>query len=499
MPTESRADVVVIGAGMGGLSAAVALAARGLQVHVVEAGPRPGGKVDIHRHDDVEMDTGPSVLTLPDVVDRVLRRAGTSLASELELISPAPAFRYRYPDGTCFDVYPELEATLDSAAAAFGVKARRQLESFLAYARQIWETSRDAFVLGPPPRVSALTRQFVTRPGDVMRVDPFRTMAEAIIDRLHHPKLHDVMLRYATYNGSSPFLAPATLNCIAHVEIGLGMYGVKGGMHELARALRRVGEARGVQFQWETTVRSILKKGGRVRGVELADDTCIDAPHVVVNADVAHLVSALLPTEKRHLPKPGRPSMSGVCLLVKARRRPTRVGHEVLFPETYADEFHDIFDRRVAPQDPTLYLCAQEKAHSRTGWAEHEPVFVMANAPPVESSGDGRGTTASDRDAARLIDTVSQKLVRAGLIDVDDEVIWQRTPADLGRRFPGSAGAIYGAASHGWAAAFQRPKNRVEGVPGLYLASGTAHPGGGVPLCLMSGLTAADLLWQDVS
>jgi 1-hydroxycarotenoid 3,4-desaturase len=170
-------------------------------------------------------------------------------------------------------------------------------------------------------------------------------------------------------------------------------------------------------------------------------------------------------------------------MVLKARRRSTRVAHEVLFPRDYQAEFDDIFRRRRSPEEPTVYVCAQEKAHARTGWADHEPLFVMANAPAL-----AEGVTD---DGEALLARARARLVQAGLVDDDDAVVWQRTSSGLAERFYGSRGSLYGAASNDRRSAFARAANAVTSIPGLFLASGTAHPGGGVPLCLQSGLHAA--------
>jgi len=187
--------------------------------------------------------------------------------------------------------------------------------------------------------------------------------------------------------------------------------------------------------------------------------------------------------------------MSGWVGIVRARRRTgteARVAHTVLFPGAYLEEFADIFDRDRPPAEPTVYLCAQEACHGRAGWAEEEPVFVMANAPaePVDAP---RAAATWDR----LRDTSLARVRAAGLCGEADALAWERTPAGLAAEFPGSRGSIYGAASNSPWAAFRRPPNRVPGVRGLYLASGSAHPGGGVPLCVLSGAAAARAILRD--
>jgi phytoene dehydrogenase-like protein len=178
---------------------------------------------------------------------------------------------------------------------------------------------------------------------------------------------------------------------------------------------------------------------------------------------------------------------------MRAARRADRLPHEVLFPADYDAEFADIFDRDRPPVTPTVYLCAQERCHGLSGWADAEPVFVMANAP-AEPADRPRPAHVW----AALESAVEQRIRAAGLWGPGDSIVWRRTPTELAADFPGSRGAIYGAASNDRFAAFKRPPNRVRGVPGLYLASGSAHPGGGLPMVALSGLAAADCLTADL-
>jgi phytoene dehydrogenase-like protein len=164
----------------------------------------------------------------------------------------------------------------------------------------------------------------------------------------------------------------------------------------------------------------------------------------------------------------------------------------VLFPAEYLQEFTDIFDHDQPPAEPTVYLCAQEACHGRTGWAEQEPVFVMANAP-AEPENEARPPEVWEA----LGRTVLERLDAAGLRASGDAIVWERTPTQLAAAFPGSRGSIYGAASNSPLSAFRRPANQVRSVRGLFLASGSAHPGGGVPLCLLSGQAAAEAALAD--
>ncbi len=494
-------DVVVVGGGMGGLAAAIALGASGRRVRLCEAGPVVGGKVGSVVVDGVECDTGPSVLTLPDVVDAVLRRAGMSVAESLALVRPSPAFRYHFPSGRQLDVFVDVDETLASVRDALGPASADEMRRFLAYAGRIWEASKDHFVFAAAPTVSRLVQLAFSRPRDLIDVDPLRSMAASIEARVRSPELRLLLLRYATYNGSNPYTAPATLNCIAHVELALGGFGVAGGMMELLRVLARAADKVGVEVVTGARVDRVVIDGGVVRGVDVGG-AFVACSSVVVNADVGWLRSTK-PAPSLRLPPPSTPSMSGATAIVRAKRnrKVARVAHEVVFADDYAAEAAEIFGGHRPPTTPTVYLCSQERAHERRGWADDEPVFVMVNTPPIGRA-DGREDNSDDDiddniDDNSDNDCLQRGLVRAqaaGLLAPGDTVVWQRGARELAAQFPGSQGSLYGAASNDRRAAFQRPGNVVDGVRGLYLASGSAHPGGGVPLCLQSGLLAADAI-----
>ncbi|MDG1479188.1 MAG: phytoene desaturase family protein [Myxococcota bacterium] len=481
-------SAIVIGAGLGGLSAAINLAAAGRSVDLFEAHDKPGGKAGSVIIDGVEVDTGPSVLTMPDVLDKILAKAGRKLSDVLTLRAPSPAFRYRYTDDTVIDVFHSLEETADNIGAALGSDARAELMAFITYAERIWSAAAPHFVYGPAPtwlNTIALGLQ-VHR---LVRVDPLRTMQQSINKRISSPHLRKLLLRYATYNGSDPRRAPATLNCIAHVELSLGGFGVQGGITAMVDAMVDAARSLGVRVHLSSPVEKVLVEK-RVRGVVVGGEVH-EADSVIVGADAALLAKRLLPPGSPHgIRLDQSPSMSGWTGIYRAKRS-ERVPHTVLFCSDYDAEFADIFDRDRPPEDPTVYLCAQEPCHGRTGWADEEPVFVMANAPP-EPVG-GRSADPWPALEAR----VDQRLQSAGLMTETDTMVWRRTPAQLAAHFPGSQGSIYGAASNDMLAAFRRPPNRIAKIPGLYLASGSAHPGGGMPLAMLSGQAAAAAVESD--
>lgn len=478
-------QVVVIGAGIGGLAAAIRLAAAGHAVTVFDAIPRAGGKAGIAEHDGVTFDTGPSLLTMPEVFDDLFRAAGTSLAAQVRLVDPVPAFRYLWPDGAAVDLHRAPEASVAAVSAALGSQAGAEFERYLAYTKGIWEAANGTFVSGPAPTLGRLLRMGPATLAKFTKIDPMRSMKRAVESLISEPHLRDICLRYATYNGSDPRVAPATLNCIAWVELGLGGWGIEGGLYALVAALEETAKRLGVAFAYGEPVARITRTGRRADGVVLLHGEAVAADAVVVNADAAHLYRALLPEGTRSgqlLP----PSTSGMTVVLRAEAQAKRAPHTVLFPADYGREFSDMFDHNRAPEEPTLYLCAQSLAHARSGWAGQEPVFAMANAPAEPLDGE-TGAEAWVALEARLL----KRGIDAGLLAADDAVVWRRSPRELAATFPDTRGALYGAASNDRFAAFRRPSNSAPQLDGLFLASGSAHPGGGLPLCALSGRRAA--------
>ena len=481
---------LVVGAGLGGLAAAIELAAAGYAVTVLEAADQPGGKAGtVVLPGDVTVDTGPSVLTMPEVLRPLLAHAGLQVGVDVHLRQPEPAFRYRFVDGVQLDLHHDPDQTALSIGAALGSRAEAEFRAFLAYSGRIWDAAAPRFVFGPAPSWRTVLSVGLPALLELPAIDPLRSMQRAIRRAVRSEHLRMILARYATYNGSDVRRAPATLNCIAHVELALGGYGIQGGIHALVAVLVQAAEQLGVRLVTGAPVAAVtLAPDGTVSGVSTHDGDVFEAPVVVCNADVGWLRGALPPGTRHGLKPAPEGSMSGWNAVVQARRQATRPAHEVLFCTDYDQEFADIFDRDRPPVEPTVYLCAQERAHGRTGWPAHEPVFLMVNTPPEPEPGRG----PSDPAVWETVEaTALGRLRGAGLLGPDDAVVWRRTPTDLARSFPGSRGSLYGAASNDPFAAFRRPSNRLGRVPGLYLATGSAHPGGGMPLALRSGTQAA--------
>jgi 1-hydroxycarotenoid 3,4-desaturase len=306
------------------------------------------------------------------------------------------------------------------------------------------------------------------------------------------PRLRQLFARYATYTGSSPWQAPATLSLITQVEMD-GVWAVQGGMPALAQCLERLCRQQGVQFRFGSECREITVARGRARGVVLASGEKLDAQAVVFNGDASALRQGLLGSAARAaVPgKAGVRSLSAVTWSVLAKTRglvPDR--HNLFFAPHYAQEFKDIFAHARLPQDPAVYVCAQDRglAAAPTG---RERLLCLVNAPAV---GDTDNASLGAEAIERCRQSSFALLQRCGLeVDSDAEHSVCTTPRQFHQRFPGTGGALYGQATHGWLSIFSRPGS-VSPIAGLYLAGGSVHPGPGVPMATLSGRLAAEAI-----
>lgn len=500
--------VVVVGAGFAGLSCAVELAAAGADVTLLEQDGRVGGKARTLEASGRALPFGPTVLTLREVFEGLAERAGTRLDDLVELAPLDVLARHSWSDGTRLDLHADADASRAAIAEAFGAREAAGYDALRRAAAATWDVVRDRFVFAQKPTFGDLLRQAGSLGlGALGRIDAHRTMWRALEGFFREPKLRQLFGRYATYVGSSPFDAPATLLLVAHVE-AMGVWAVAGGVPRLALALADLARSLGVDVRTSAPVHEIVCRAGRATGVVLAEGRVLDADAVVFAGDVGALAQGLLGAGARDaVPavKTARRSLSALTFSLAFEPRGFPLAyHNVFFPaEDYAHEMRDLFERRRLPFRPTVYLCAEAHAPSRshasgtrrvdpvaTAAAREERAFVIVNAPPH----DVRPLSAEEID--RCEHTVKATLSEHGL-SYETTAELRITPATLDAWFPGSGGSIYGEVSHGSTSVLARPGARTS-VEGLYLASGTAHPGAGVPMASLSGSLAARLALEGL-
>ncbi|MDD7941859.1 phytoene desaturase family protein [Actinomycetospora lutea] len=486
---------VVVGAGLGGLAVAARLAAEGHAVTVLEQAERVGGKLGTVEVGGYRFDTGPSLVTMPPVLERLFADTGAPLRDVLDLEPLDVAARYRFGDGTVLDLPGRRAAVPDALDAALGGGAGDQWAGFLDHAERVWHATHEHF-LESPVSPAGLARLSL-RGRDLLAVAPWRSLRGVGARYLRDERLGMLLDRYATYSGSDPRRAPAALAVVPYVEQEFGSWYVRGGLRRLAEAVAQRCRTLGVTVRTGARVEAIEVHGGRAGGVRLAAGERLRADVVVANADAATVYGpgGLLPhrAQSRRLHR-ATPSSSGfVLLLGLAGRDPATPHHRVLFPRTRAayDAEFDAYRRGAPAASPAVYVHAPDDPALRPG-EDAETWFVLVTAPRHDPGG-GVDWDAPGR-AARYADRVLALMAQRG-VDVRDRVRHRvvRTPADLERETRSPGGSIYGTSSDGALAAFLRPANRSP-VDGLYLVGGSAHPGGGLPLVTLSAEITARLI-----
>jgi phytoene desaturase len=478
--------IVVIGAGIGGLAAAGRLAAAGHDVTIVERAETVGGKLGRHeRRTDAgvfRFDTGPSLLTLPQVFDDLFRATGSALEDELELVALEPLVRHVFADGSVLDSTSDPAEFAGRIAVAVGHQSAADWQRLWRRAERVWTASWRHVIRSRMDSPWSLAR-LVWRVGDLAAIAPGRTLRGLGRSYLSDPRLRLMLDRYATYAGSDPRRAPAALVAIPYAELAFGGWYIAGGLASLAEALRRQCDAHGVRIRLGLAATRIDTAAGRVTGVRLADGGRLPADIVVANADAATVHNDLVPS-RRHRVKAGDRSLSGFVLLLGVRgRTPDLAHHTVFFPPDYDAEFDAVFGRPPRPvDDPTLFVSVADDPRVRP--EGNESWYILVNAPPhgrSEATVDWRAPGRADDYADRVLETLATR----GL-EVRPRVMFREvlTPADLAEATGTPDGAIYGTARHGLRG-LARPSNRGP-VPGLFLVGGSTHPGGGLPMVALS-------------
>lgn len=483
--------VVVIGAGMGGLAAAIRLAAAGLPVTLIEAAPEPGGKMRTTPSSAGPVDSGPTVLTLRAVFDDLFAAGGSVLADHLTLIPQDVIARHVWSDGAQLDLHPNADRNEKAIRAFAGERAAAQFRAFNTEAQAL-RTAFDAPVMqAARPELGGLARAALTSPR-LWRVLS-RRLGPHLRTHFTDPRLRQLFGRYATYVGGLPARVPAVLGLIWNVEQA-GVWAVEGGMARLAGALWALARALGVEVLSSTRVEAILAPDGQVKGVRLPGNLVLGCRAVVFNGDPAALGSGLLGLDVIDaLPaRAVRPrSLSARVWAFAGRPRGVDLAlHTVFFADDETAEFGALAQRRP-PVDPTIYVCAQDRAAGapRGGVERFE---MILNAPALPHAPD----SSEDPETCRQM--TFARLARMGLsFDGLPSTETLTRPQDFARMFPGSDGALYGLSPSGMLASFRRPGARTA-IRGLYLAGGGVHPGAGVPMATLSGRHAAAAILNDL-
>jgi 1-hydroxycarotenoid 3,4-desaturase len=510
--SSAQQRTVVVGAGIGGLVAALQVAALGDEVIVLERAEQAGGKVrQLHG-----VDSGPTVFTMRWILDQVFESCGERLEDHLTIKALNNLARhvwapqaYGLKNSEALDLFADRAASIDAIGNFSGAAQARQFARFCDEAKKVYQTLETPYIRSQKPGFLKMTSDLGPRGlMTLSNLGPFASLWKTLGRHFSDPRLRQLFGRYATYCGASPWLAPATLMLIAQVEMD-GVWAVDGGMRSIVDALKKLCEARGVKFQFNTHVSALVVKNKSVCGVRFVSNNRTDeiaTDTVVFNGDAAALAEGCLGEAARSAvntissaQRISRRSLSAVTLSFKTVQPVTNfplVRHNVFFDESYDHEFSDVFDKHRLPRNGTVYVCAQDRGDDAISQHHQERILCLINAPAI---GDQPNScdSFSTIEVERCIHKHLKRLELSGLqFPIDPGQYTVTTPVQFNQLFPGTGGALYGQASHGWMNQFQRMGARSH-IAGLYLAGGSVHPGPGVPMAAMSGQLAAAMLKAD--
>ncbi|MEL7179144.1 MAG: 1-hydroxycarotenoid 3,4-desaturase CrtD [Pseudomonadota bacterium] len=486
--TACQPKITVIGAGIGGLAAALRLSHQGCDVTVLDMHSAPGGKMRTVASDAGPVDAGPTVLTMRPVFEALFADVGEALGDHLTLQPLTTLARHYWDDGAMLDLDANPDKSLANVIATFGAKAGDEFAAFSARAQRLFAGFDGPMMRTAEPNQMAVTKTVLGQPNLIRDMAPHQTLAGLLKKSFSDPRLAQLFGRYATYVGGSPYASPAILSLIWQAE-AQGVWSVKGGMHQLAQTIAKLAQARGATFHYDTPATRITKQNGRITGVQTAG-AHLHADMVLFNGDPRALETGLLgeaaqEAVKKHHVEP-RSLSAFVHAFAAVPDGADLAHHTVFFGHDPRSEFKALAAGEM-PTDATLYLCAQD--HGQVATDALQRFEIIMNGPPVPRDPKKEKPPCQTQIFKRFRDFGLTFSPTPG----PDALT---TPQGFDALFPASLGSLYGRSPHGLMAAFKRPTARTK-IPGLYLCGGGAHPGAGVPMATLSGQHAAAAIMMD--
>lgn len=481
---------LVVGSGIAGIASAIRLAARGMSVEVFEKNAWAGGKLREFSIDGYRFDAGPSLFTLPQLVDELFSLCGKEPKDYFKYVKSDIACRYFWDDKTVITAYAGVDRFAREVEEVLGVEGKEIVE-YLNSAALMYNTTHRIFLERSLHQwrnyFSAEVLQGLAR---MHKLHLFESLHQLNEKRLSHPKLIQIFDRFATYNGSSPFLSPGIMSMIPHLEHNLGTYHPLGGMRAIIESLLRLAREQGVVFHYGAAVQEIAREGKRVKGLRV-NDRMIEGEVVVCNSDVNPAYRNLL----KGVNPPGQslkqpPSSSAVIFYWGLNRQfPQLDLHNIFFSKDYRDEFAHIFQEENVAEDFTVYVHISSKIEAADAPPDGENWFVMVNTP----ANFGQDWPAIKK---RLRPAIIARLSNILGVNIEDHIVAEETldPVSIEQQSSSYRGALYGSASNSRMSAFLRHPNFSPQIKGLYFCGGSVHPGGGIPLALNSAKIVADLV-----
>ncbi len=500
-PSAIRADkkrVVVIGAGLGGMTAAIQLARAGYAVDILEKNPNVGGKLNIHREAGFSFDLGPSIFTLPNVFRPIFEQNGKTLDDYIHLERVDPQWRNFFEDGTVVDLW-ENPAAMRHELERLSPGAVEDYQKFLEYSKLQYDIVERGYFKHGLDTFWDFVKFYGVR--GARGLDYMRTMATGIETVVHDPYLRDILEYFIKYVGSSAYDAPGFMNLMPNIQLEFGLWYVRGGLYELARAFEQRLQETGVRVFLNHRVTEILKDGANVRGVlaRSADGSTLslDADFVVSNMEVIPANQQLLHSSRKVMKKLERfePACSGIVVHLGLNRiYPQLAHHNFFYSSDQKRHFHRVFKEKQLPDDPTIYLVAPTRTDPSQAPPGCDNIKIL---PHIPYRNDQHPYTRED--CVDLKERCLDKLERMGLTDLRKHIVVEDfwTPFDIEEKYLSNRGSIYGVVSDMRKNfAFKGPKKSPD-FKNLFYVGGSVNPGGGMPMVTLSGLHVARLIMES--
>jgi phytoene desaturase len=478
---------IIIGSGIGGLASSIRLAVLGYDVEVHEASSDYGGKAGVLQLGAYRFDTGPSLFTLPGILEELFEFAGRSLSDYLEYERLDPITNYFFANGKRLSASADPEKLARQFQQELNEPAKN-VRTYLKRSARLYDLTEEIFLRSSLHDLSTYKKASSWKTlSSLHRLQTWKSMHKSHTEQFKKPESVQLFDRYATYNGSDPYRAPATLNVIPHLEYNLGAFAVKGGIRVIVDAMYKLASELSVQFHFNSWVDEILLQGNRVSGIRKKDQL-IDADLVVSNADIEITYRKLLPNQKapeRILKQPKSSSALVFFWGIKKDFRELDV-HNIFFSTDYKKEFSALANGELS-DDKTVYVNITSKVDEQDAPRGSENWFVMVNAPQDKGQD-------WDSILQRSRQQIINKLNRHLAVDLNDLIEEESvlSPTDIEAKTGSYGGALYGPSSNNMMAAFLRHPNFSRKVESLYFCGGSVHPGGGIPLCLLSAKIVGD-------
>ncbi len=477
-----KQKTAVIGSGVAGIASAIRLAAKGHEVSVFEKNAEPGGKLAQLHMQGFRFDKGPSLFTLPEMVEELFLLCNKNREDYFSYQALDASCKYFYEDGTRINAWHKTDDFANEVAQSCGIDPSR-VTDFLLKSKRLYEITGDVFLFNSIHKIRNYRMPAYRKAlFHLHELDVFTSMHKKNKRWFQDPRVVQLFDRYATYNGSSPYKTPATLNVIPHLEHNIGAFFPNKGMYHIVEALYELAIEMGVRFFFNRPVKKIIIKDNKASGVQTGNEK-IHFDHVVSNVDVVMLYKHLLPD----LPFPkkqlelGRSSSAMIFYWGMDKRFADLGLHNILFSKDYKTEFDCLFGRKSISDDPTVYIFISSKVVQDDAPPGKENWYVMINAP--ENTGQDWEVLKQ-----RTRQNIINKIKRITGIQADKHILAEHItdPLAIERETASYNGSLYGLSSNNMFAAFYRHPNFKKKIKNLYFTGGSVHPGGGIPLALAS-------------